>query len=225
MSTTADTSDAYRLEEREWFDRDAWADADAYRDSDEHAARADVGEGDEWGHAHSPTTGTDKHAWLAFKILKQTGRVLCATTLFAPPDRPDVAPWTPALSLIFDDEPLDIEHDPDAIHERNREVELTDSEVVVPKSAPEQWGGVAYAGYSGRTNPETGYLSGGESTGCVIADRPLPEFMHVVETVLALAQLPPQRHEETRAYAEQLKREGELRDRDILARVLALADN
>lgn len=217
--STADTeSGAYRWDESEWFSE---RELPGYGDSEEADLRAEVGEGDDWGGAHDFRAGTDKHEWLAFKILRQTGRVLCATTLFAPPNRPDCAEWTPALAYVFDGD--QVAHDPAAMHERNREVELSEPRVTIPKAASEQWGGVDYGQfrYDRRVNEETGYVSGGESTGCVVADRPLPAFMTVVETVVAMRNLLPEQARQVREFARQLKQEGTDRDKDILAKVLA----
>lgn len=222
-SPSSDGSDRPgRMTEVEWFeDRES----PGYGNSDEADARADIGEGDEWGLHHDFQGGTNKHEWLAFKILKQTGRALCSTTLFRPPDR-GLGEWGDAFSLVMDGEPVD--HDPAAMHHENHELELSDPTLRIPKTASARYGETDYGVFrTRRRHTETGYISGGESTGIVIADRPLPAFMNVVETVLLLreAHLSERQLRDLREWAAELKRGAdETRDTDILAKILAATE-
>lgn len=217
-SSATPTEHAYNWEESDWFTE---RDYPGYGDSDEANSRRDIGEGDDWGGSYEFRTGTTKEQWLAFKILQQTGRVLCATTLFDPPNRPDCALWTPALAFVFDGE--QIAHDPRAMHHRNEERELSEPGIVNAKTASEAWGGVNYAGESVRVEEHAGYLSGGESTGCIIADRPHDAFMHVIDTILPLTNLTPRQQREVRTWMSDEKRQGDDRDVDLLEQFLAVA--
>lgn len=214
-STTSDDH-AYTWEEKDWFEAREYP---GYRDSEEAAARADIGEGDDWGQSHDFQTGVSKWQWLAKKILVQTGRVLCATTLYDPPDRG----FQPHLNAEgIDSAP---NHDPTAMHHQNEERELSEPELRVPYAASDQWGGVDYgqSRYRRRLQADSGYISGGASTGCVVADRPHDAFMHVIETILPLTNLTPRQQREVRAWMSEEKRHGDDRDIDLLEQFLAVA--
>lgn len=216
MSTSDRT--AYRWEESDWYEA---SNAPNYQDSDEHHKRVDLGEGKEWGVAHDFREGTSKYAWLAHDIHKHVAPALCATTLLDPPDRG----LEPLFAWLFDDDP--IESDPDALHHENRAVELGKPAVRVPKTGGDQWGNPDYGQYRHRrrVNKETGYVSGGESTGIYLGDIPAERFLAVVDTVLAVSNLPPRQRREIRQYASSAKRDGNKRDVEILERVLFLVDN
>jgi hypothetical protein len=188
-----------------------WSETDWY----DHVEDRDRADSDDDGH-HQERAGTDRLEWVAHDILKSSARLLCATTLWDAPDRG----WSPHMAA--EGVPDAPDHDPDAMHHERGEVELTEPRVALGKTA-DGWGTHAY-GYSGhdkRVQPETGYLSGGESTGVVIADRPTEEFLAVVDLVVACRDLRRKTAEHVRAFAREQKAEGNARDVDILRDVLA----
>ncbi len=69
---------------------------------------------------------------------------------------------------------------------------------------------------------EAGYITGGHSTGVLIQDRPLEEFMSVVQLWLEgrRTDMLESEKREARQLAARLKQQGELRDVDVLARVI-----
>ena len=223
MSTSTDTQSEsygqrggraeYRWREADWFQaRDYYGHDDADGDGD--------GDGEDTsGHRNYGTTS--KADWLAHQLLRRTGRLLCATTLFAPPDRG----VEPLFAWLFDDEL--VAHDPDAMHHENAEIELTDPIVRLGRIAGEEFGTAEYTQqrHRRRVNLEYGYLSGGESTGVIIADRPMDAFLEVVDIYLEIKSLDFERTAELRELARREKQAGERRDVDILARVIAAAEH
>ena len=170
---------------------------------------------------HDEYPGTDRLEWVSHDILKQTARLLCATTLFGTPDRG----WTPHMAAHgIPDAP---DHESTAMHHERRELELTEPRVAMGKTRGDAWGHreYGYTGHNERVTPETGYLSGGESTGVVIADRPTEEFLAVVDLVVSAHCLRPAEADEVRTWAKKQKAAGEDRDVDILAGVLAMLDD
>ena len=213
----------YRMDESDWF---AQRELPGYEEDDETEETANddyvaQGQGDEWGVHHDFTDGTSKYESLAHDCLRSVARLLCSTTLFKAPDRG----LEPLFAWLLDDEDLVEEHDPYALHSENREVELTDPELHIPRSMPDQWANVDYGQYRHRrrVNEETGYVTGGESTGVYIADSPEPVFMEAVEIFLIGQDFMERREQELRGYARSLKREGQLRDVDILEKVIYAA--
>lgn len=200
----------YRWCESEWFEQREYY---GYDDADEDDDR------DRGGHCNYGTTS--KADWLAHQLLRRTGRLLCSTALFAPPDRG----VEPLFAWLFDDEEID--HDPDAMHHENAEIELTEPIVRLGNIAGKEFGTTEYTSerYQKRVNPEHGYISGGESTGVIIADRPKAAFLEVVDIYLAMKDLKWSRAEQLREYAEAEKLSGEARDVDILASVIAAAES
>jgi hypothetical protein len=209
MSQSASTSRPYGWSETEFYDRmDSGED-----DSDDENA--------EHGPHHREYGGTSRAEWIAHGILRETARLLCARTALE-------EPWAggdlaEAVALVLDD---DSGHDGRAseTHTENREVELSDPTMVLGRSAGAGWGIREYGQYRRRRriNPETGYISGGESTGVLIADRPLPAFMAVVNLVLMSNVTGPDEATEIRAWARAEKQAGQQRDVDILSGVLAM---
>lgn len=114
----------------------------------------------------------DPNRHIAFQLLRDTAVMLCRTSL-----RDD--PWNgghlaEAIALVLDDDP---DHDGRAsvMHTSQTATELSD-----PKHRPPTET-VNAQRYRVRVNDETGYLTGLEgTTGVVIADRPLAEFISVV---------------------------------------------
>lgn len=196
-----------------WYDQ--LGEHPGYQDDDADPDR-------DYGQAHSFLPGKTYEEYVAHDILRRTGRLLCATTLLDPPDLPG-GRMRQLFAWLFEDEHL--EHDPTAMHHANAEVELSDPEVRVAKSAPGEWGFTDYrqSRHRKRVADESGYISGGESTGVLIADRPLPAFMDIVDVVLALSNLPPKQQTEVRQFARSAKQAGDEKDVDILAKVLAMA--
>ena len=217
----------YRMEESDWFESREMPGYESESDDEtEETANDDYvahGQGDEWGVHHDFVEGSSKHENLAHRYLSSVARLLCARTLFGAPDRGH----EPLFAWLLDDEELVDEHDPSALHSMKREVELSDPQLHIPRSMPDQWGGVDFGQYRHRRrlNEETGYISGGESTGIYLADSPEPLFMEAVNLYLMGQNFMERRAEELRSYARSLKREGQLRDVDILERVIYAADN
>jgi hypothetical protein len=67
-----------------------------------------------------------------------------------------------------------------------------------------------------------GYISDGFSTGVIIQDRPLEEFMAVVDIWLEgrRTDMHDREKSEAREYAARLKKQGQHRDVDVLAKVI-----
>ena len=222
MSTSTDTqseshshSDGngraeYRMRESDWF---------AARDYPGHGDQDDDRDGD--GSHHRDYGATSKADWLAHQLLRRTGRLLCATTLFGTPDRG----LEPLFAWLYDDDLVD--HDPLAMHHENGEVELTDPIVRLGRVGGEEFGTTEYTSerYQKRVNPEHGYISGGESTGVIIGDRPTAAFLEVVDIYLDVKDIEWGRAAELRELAEREKEAGERRDVDILSRVIAAAEH
>jgi hypothetical protein len=112
----------------------------------------------------------------------------------------------------------------DALHNENREVELSEPALHVPKDGGEEFGTREYGQFRHRrrVNEETGYVSGGESTGVWIQDRPTDEFMELVGWYLhdVRDDIPPKLRNDAKSLAKQLKVQGETRDVDIMTRVV-----
>jgi hypothetical protein len=207
MSTHPESA-AYRWSETEWYDQTGANDTESADEPD-------------YGPHHDEYGGTSRAEWVAHGILRETARLLCARTALEDPYAGgDLAE---AVALVLDDDPG---HDGrgDELHVDNHEVELSDPTMVLGRTAGEGWGIREYGQFRRRrrVNPETGYVSGGESTGVLIADRPLPEFMAVVDLVLMSNVTGPDEATEIREWARSEKCEGQQRDVDILSGVLAM---
>ncbi len=155
----------------------------------------------------------DVNEIIAHRLLRDTARMLCSETLFGTPALPggrrqQLCAW------LFDDELL--EHDPDAHHHANREVELTEPILRPPtETARDQRHRV-------RVNEEIGYLSGGHSTGVVLQDRGLEEFIAILNLWLEgrNTHVPDSIKADARDKAYRLKRDGEQRDVEILTQIV-----
>lgn len=156
----------------------------------------------------------DPNALIAHELLLDTATMLCKTTLLD-------EPWnggriSEAIALVLDD---DAAHDGrhEAMHHENREVELTDPCIRPPTAT------VRDQRHRKRMNEEMGYITGGESTGVIIQDRSLEEFMSVVQIWLEgrRGELLDREKREARQLAARLKQQGELRDVDVLTKVVA----
>ncbi|WP_049980252.1 hypothetical protein [Halolamina rubra] len=191
MSTNTE-SDGYRRDN--W-----WGDADIDADSRVNAAnRPDP---------------NDPNELIAHRLLRDTASMLCKTTLLE-------EPWNggrlaEAIALVFDDDP-DFDGRSQVMHYRQEPVELTDPEVRPPTATARD------QRHRKRINREAGYISGGHSTGVLIQDRPLDAFMSVVQLWLAgrRTDLLESEKREARQLAARLKQQGELRDVDVLTRVI-----
>jgi hypothetical protein len=97
---------------------------------------------------------------VAFNLLRETTTILCGTTL--------------------DDDPDD---DPHSIPTENRPIELTDPAIRLGNHALDSNlpGELGTERHRKRFNPETGYITGGETTHVDIEKRPLPQLMELVE--------------------------------------------
>jgi len=98
----------------------------------------------------------------------------------------------------------------------NREVELSEPELRPPTET------VRDQRHRVRVNEEVGYLSGGHSTGVVLQDRSLEEFIAVLNLWLEgrNTDVPESIKAEARDKAYRLKREGEHRDVEILSEIV-----
>lgn len=208
-------SAAYRWDEPEWF-----ADQGHYGHGDGDTDEADCDDR-EWGGAHSFTTGTSKPEHLAHRLMRSAARLLCAATLFGTPDR-GFQPHVDAEGIEHAPN-----HDPEAMHHERGEVELTDPLHRVPQEMPEQWGSADFGQrlHRVRKNPQTGYLSGGESTAIYIADVSKQEFASIVDIYLSMQGLPPKQESKYREFAMSKKRDGDMRDVDILEQLIAAVEN
>jgi hypothetical protein len=160
----------------------------------------------------------DPNALIAHELLLDTATMLCKTTLLEDP-------WNggrmaEAIALVLDDDPeFDGRHD--QLHRQNEEVELTEPCIRPPTET------VRDQRHRKRMNEETGYITGGETTGVIIQDRPLEEFMSVVHIWLEgrRGELLDREKREARQLAARLKQQGELRDVDVLTKVVAYVRN
>jgi hypothetical protein len=196
-----------------------WGEITDYDDEPEPAA-GDYGVGD--GSDENPgPAGTwhpdpnDINEIIAHRLLRDTAKMLCSETLFV----------TPALEggqveqlCRFFFEPAEEwrEHNPEAHHTENREVELSEPELRPPTET------VRDQRHRVRVNDEVGYLSGGHSTGVVLQDRSLEEFIAVLNLWLEgrNADVPDSIKADARDKAYRLKREGKHRDIEILTDVV-----
>lgn len=161
----------------------------------------------------------DPNELVAFDLLRETATMLCETTLSGPPYCSDLEAL---CALHFEGEPVG-DYDPLALHECNREVELTDPEVFAPvEGRPSR--------HRKRYNPDTGYLTGGETTAVRIKDRPHDALLRVVDDWLGgrRGSLRESEKEEIRDYCSRMKKNQHasgLSDLDILTKVVRRVRN
>ena len=203
-------SAAYRWEEQDWFD-----------DQGHYGYGDDEEEEQEWGEAHDELQGTSKPEHLAHRLMRSAAPLLCAATLFGTPDR-GYQPHVDAEGIQHAPD-----HDPSACHHERHRVELSDPAHRVPREMPDQWHNQDFGQRLRRVreNPETGYLSGGESTAIYIADVEKEEFASIVDIYLAMQALPPKQEAKYREFAMSRKRDGGERDVDILEKLIAAVES
>lgn len=172
----------------------------------------------------------DPEKILAHKLLRETGTLVCATTLYDDAwnggRTAELFAW---LEADRDDDGNVIEvqlidgHG-EAMHHENGPVELTDPSIKLPKKHE----GRPDAGcerHRRRINPETGYINGGESTATVIEDRPVDKFMGVVEDYLDLQRTFFEKDKKhIRDFARSLKcnqHNNDMDDEVIMARIIS----
>jgi len=121
---------------------------------------------------------------VAHRLLRETATMICASTLRDDPtidteglDRGQTQ--TTELFSFLDGETWN----DNALHTENKAVELTDPAIRLGQHNPEsslvgEWGSERHRK---RYNAVTGYISGNETTGVLIQDRPLDELMVVIE--------------------------------------------
>ena len=194
-----------------------WGDATSYDEpAEEDSDAGDYGVGD--GPIQNPgPAGTwhadpnDSNEIIAHRLLRDSGRMLCAATLYGDPDRG----W---------DSHLEAEgiqhapgHNPLAMHHEQRAVELPDPGVRPPTET------VRDQRHRVRVNDETGYMTGGHSTAVVLQDRSLSEFIAVLNLWLEGRNqfVPDSIKRDARDLAYRRKREGDSRDVDVLTEVVA----
>ena len=194
-----------------------WGDATSHDEPDEgDSAAGDNGVGD--GPNANPGPGgtwspdpNDPNEIIAFRLLRDTGTMLCAATLFGDPDRG----WGSHLEA----EGIQYApgHDSLAMHHERREVELPDPAARPPTET------VRDQRHRVRVNEETGYMTGGHSTAVVLQDRSLSEFIAVLNLWLEgrCQFVPDSIKRDARDLAYRRKRAGDTRDVDVLTEVVA----
>lgn len=111
-----------------------------------------------------------------------------------------------------------------SLEEADEEIELTDPCLYIGRSGSEQSKPGEYGQQPRRRryNPETGYISGGETTATVVADRPESEFLQIVDAWLEYLghRLPAAHRDRLRQRALRLKRAGDLSDVTIMTKLV-----
>jgi hypothetical protein len=126
---------------------------------------------------HERVDPNDPAEIIAHSILRETATMICAATL---KDEPGIEGGHIAKLFAF----LDGETwNDDALHTENKAVELTDPSIRLGNHAPNSSlvGEFGCERHRKRYNPEVGYITGGETTGVLIQDRPIDELVDVVE--------------------------------------------
>lgn len=132
----------------------------------------------------------DRHRIIADRLLRETGTLLCATTLYDRP-APESTSTIAQLFAWLEGEPIgDVDG---TMHKENRPIELSDPELRLPQDD-----GLGTAPHARRINPEHGYISG-DSTATIVQDRPLDELMDVVEVFFGLEEISSIESEQTSA--------------------------
>jgi len=173
----------------------------------------------DWG-IHHHFKPDDKNEQIAHSLLRESATMLCYRTLFLPAWNggrlAELCAW------LFEGRCIDGRGE--AMHKEKREVELTDPELHIPKNASDEFGTHEYGQYRHRrrVNPETGYISAGESTSVHIQDRPEEQFLTLVREWLHArdGELWDWQREQTIQYARRLKRGGDEGDVDVLTKVV-----
>lgn len=161
---------------------------------------------------------SEKASWLAHGMLKDTAKILSATTLFETPYYPGGSKGQ-SIAFVFDDECNP--HNELAVHEENERCEMTDPEVHVPSEAPESWGEIDYgqSRHRYRVDEEHGYLG-----RIMIADQPEEKFLDAVYGLIdwwaCVKDLREQEAAKLRRDARRMKRSGDQRDVDIVEALL-----
>jgi|AntDeeMinimDraft_4_1070355.scaffolds.fasta_scaffold00712_7 hypothetical protein len=192
--------------------RDNW-----WGDSDEDSEHADLD-------VDRPDPN-DPAEIIAHKLLRETATIICKSTL---EDDPKPPCRTAELFAFLDGETWDKY----ALHHENTVVELTDPVIRLGNHAPDsmlagEWGTERHRK---RYNPETGYITGDETTAVLIQDRPCDELLAVIEQWLYGFAARPKSGltqsdvDEALQYAKRLKQNAHhngFRDVDIMAKVVA----
>lgn len=201
-------------------ERNASPDSEGYARTDWWGDDLDDDTDQEVGHDPKPFNyKSEKASWLAHGMLKDTAQILSATTLFETPAFPGGSK-AQSIAFVFDDECNP--HNELAVHEENERVEMTDPDVHVPSESPEMWGCVDYgqSRHRCRVDEEHGYLG-----RIMIADQPEEEFLEAVYGLVdwwkGVKDLREQEAAKLRRDARRMKRSGDLRDVDIVERLLA----
>lgn len=161
----------------------------------------------------------DPASIIAHKLLRETGTMVCSTTLRE-------EPWNGGrmaeLFALLEGEEDEFERNY-SMHHRNEAVELTDPAIKLPKKTPNGPDGGCER-HRRRFNPDTGYINGGETTTTHIQKRPLPAFMGVVEDYLDLQGevLFESDKQDVRNFARSLKcdPENDDNDKEMMTRVV-----
>ncbi|WP_166623268.1 hypothetical protein [Halolamina sp. R1-12] len=156
----------------------------------------------------------DQDRIIAKGILLETATVLCSTTLFETPALPG-GRLQQLCAWLFEEECL--EHDPDAHHHRNCEVELSEPTIRPPTET------VRDQRHRKRVNEEIGYISGGYSTGVIVKPRSKEELAEVLDEWLdgRKDNVSEEIKQDAREKLFELKRAGDHSDVDILTIVIA----
>jgi len=175
---------------------------------------------------HERVDPNDPAEIIAHSILRETATMICAATL---KDDPGIEGGRTAKLFAF----LDGETwNDDALHTERKAVELTNPAIRLGEHDPDsslvgEWG---CERHRKRFNPETGYISGNETTGVLIQDRPRDELLDVIEDWLRGVAARDDNGiregdvDEGLVYAERLKENAHhngFRDVDIMAKVVS----
>lgn len=197
-----------------YFD-DLGGDVDDGFDSEQKSEQPDR----DWG-VHHRFKHYDVEEVIAHRILRESATMLCAETLWGDPY--NGGRLAELWALVFEDEVIDGQGW--KLHVENEEVELTDPLYPLPKRASDTFGTRDYGQYRhrARKSPDTGYLTMGETTGVVIQDQSEEDFLDTVRNWLVGrgSDLTDNQRDDVMQYARRLKRGGDLRDTDIMTKVV-----
>jgi hypothetical protein len=142
----------------------------------------------------SPTRDL-KLEWMATELLKHGATYLDPVVLTEDPEESDLA-----------------------VHDDSTDAELSDPEFYV-REAPSQQA-TAYGLYQRRVNPDCGHLV----SGGIIQDRPLEDFMHIVDSWLdeltRRGHITASQRDDLHDHAKQQKRGGETHDTEIIRNLI-----
>lgn len=111
-----------------------------------------------------------------------------------------------------------------SLEEADAAIELTEPQLYIGQSSRDESAPGEYGQQPARRryNPETGYISGGETTATVLSDRPEGQFCEIVDAWLEYlgSRLPEAHRDALATHARRLKRGGEHSDVEIMTRLV-----